>query len=90
VVLPWLLLGFCTLAVAIPLTIWVIRLLNEKWLDPYREPERQEPGQALCPNEHPNRPSEAIQTASAQGITPDRRKWSTRSAGGNPGGSAGR
>ena len=77
-VLRWLVPGLCALAVTIPLAIWVIRLLNEKWLDPYRgEREREEPGQAYCPTESPNRPSEAIQPDSGRGITPDRRKWST-------------
>src|SRR3954451_18931722 len=90
-VLPWLVVGLCALAVTIPLGIWVIRLLNETWFDPHRgEREWEEPGQAYCPDECPTQHGDTIQPDSAQGITPDRRRWSTRSAGGNPGGSAGR
>ncbi len=59
--LPWLLLVTCTLVVGIPLTIWVIRILNETVFDPYTEQREQEDmRQAPRPVERPTRPSEAI------------------------------
>jgi hypothetical protein len=42
VLIPWLVIGGLTLAVGIPVTIWVVRRLNETWFDPDRGERRLE------------------------------------------------
>jgi hypothetical protein len=90
-VLPWIFMGVCALAVFIPLVIWVIRLLNQTWLDPnWGRREREAPEQVHDSDECPSENTEAIQADSNQGITASPPAWNTRPADGHPGRSAGR
>ena len=89
-VLPCLAMGFCALAVLVPAAIWVIRLLNQTWLDPeWGKRGRAEPEQAYLPDERRSQNSEAIRTDSHQRITSWPSTWNTGSAGGDSGSSAG-
>lgn len=54
-VLLWLVPGLCALTVTVILAIWVIRLLNENWLDPYREKHKWEPRESLMAPRQPEK-----------------------------------
>jgi hypothetical protein len=75
--LAYVVMGIATLAIVVPLTIALIRLLNETWLDPDRRGEGQGPRQEeVAPAAKP------MSRGTDQRVTP-------RRPGGHDGGAAG-